>query len=193
MVSNIQDTSIKERIELKIGNIVEVEAEAIVNAANRELILGGGVAGAIRKAGGDSIQEECNRLGPIPLGESVVTSAGKLKAKYIIHAASMSLGTWTTTNSLTKAVKSSLRRAIELKVKTIAYPAIGTGAAAYPVHRCAKVMLSIFKEHLQKYSIPEKIYIILYDQKSYDTFQEVYNNLFLPNQVQSTQNFINFP
>ena len=99
------------RIELAVGDITDIEADAIVNAANNQLQLGGGVAGAVRRKGGPSIQEECDRIGPIPLGEAAVTGAGWLKAKYVIHAASMSLGQSTSEENLVASTKNSLLRA----------------------------------------------------------------------------------
>jgi O-acetyl-ADP-ribose deacetylase (regulator of RNase III) len=100
----------KAKLELKMGDITEMEVDAIVNAANNDLILGGGVAGAIRRKGGDAIQDECNKIGSVPLGEAAITTGGNLKAKHVIHAASMSLGSWTTRESLRNSVKNSLVR-----------------------------------------------------------------------------------
>ncbi len=101
----------KDRIIIKQGDITDMEVEAIVNAANTELVLGSGVAGAIRKKGGDTIQEECDNIGRIPLGQAVITGAGKLKSKYIIHAAGMHLGGRVTEESLRECTMNCLLRA----------------------------------------------------------------------------------
>jgi O-acetyl-ADP-ribose deacetylase (regulator of RNase III) len=160
-----------EQIEILLGDITEVEADAVVNAANNQLQLGGGVAGAIRRKGGPSIQEECDRVGPIPLGEAAVTGAGWLKAKYVIHAASMSLGEPTTAEHLVQSTRNSLRRADEHKLKSIAFPAIGTGIAGFPLDECARLMISAVREHLASgESSLGKVLFVLFDQAAYDAF-----------------------
>src|SRR5438445_3331057 len=95
------------RIVIVAGDVVDQQVDAIVNAANNELILGGGVAGAIRRRGGPSIQDECNRIGPISIGEAAITGAGQLAAKHVIHAASMHLGGPTTERSLHESTRNS--------------------------------------------------------------------------------------
>ncbi len=161
----------EEQIELRLGDITEVEADAIVNAANNQLQLGGGVAGAIRRKGGPSIQEECDRIGTIPLGEAAVTAAGWLKARYVIHAASMSLGHQTSAENLVASTRNSLLRADEHKLKSIAFPAIGTGVAGFPIDECARLMLAAVRQHLASgESSLEKVIFALYDQTAYDAF-----------------------
>ena len=163
----------KEKIILKQGDITGVEVDAIVNAANIELVLGGGVAGAIHKKGGPSIQGECNKLAPVPLGEAAITGAGDLKAKYVIHAASMGLrGPLTTKESLLNSVKNSLKRSEEKKLKSIAFPAIGTGIAGFPKEQCAQIMVDTILEHLRKGSSLEKVYIVLFKGPIYDVFEK---------------------
>lgn len=163
----------KEKIIIKQGDITEIEADAVVNAANNDLILGGGLAGAIRRKGGPSIQEECNQIGPIPIGEAAITGAGKLKAKYVIHAASMSLrGPMTTSESLVNSTKNSLLRAEEKGLKSIAFPAIGTGVAGFLVDQCARLMIDTVLGHLKKgKSTLEKVYFVLFDKATYDVFE----------------------
>ncbi|HLA37699.1 MAG TPA: macro domain-containing protein [Candidatus Brocadiales bacterium] len=163
----------KEKIILQQGDITGAAVDAIVNAANLELIMGGGVAGAIHKKGGPSIQEECNKLAPIPLGEAAITGAGALKAKYVIHAASMGLkGPLTTRESLLNSVKNSLKRAEEKKIKSIAFPAIGTGIAGFPKEQCAQVMVDTILEHLKKGSSLEKVYIVLFKGNIHEAFEK---------------------
>src|SRR5258708_14409709 len=110
------------------GDLVEQDVDAIVNAANNELQLGGGVAGAIRRAGGPAIQDECDAHGPIHVGEATVTGAGKLRARHIIHAASMSLGGRTTRASIKSSIDDTFRSARELHIITIALPAVRAGS-----------------------------------------------------------------
>ena len=139
-----------KKIKLVKGNIVLLEVEAIVNAANKSLILGGGVAGAIRNFGGPSIQEECNKLGSIEVGEAVITKAGNLKAKYVIHAAGPVYGEGDENQKLTKATLNSLRIAQRKKIKNIAFPAISTGIFHFPLQRCSQIMLKVAMEFLEK-------------------------------------------
>jgi O-acetyl-ADP-ribose deacetylase len=165
------------RIYFLKGDITELEVDAIVNAANNELILGGGVAGAIRIKGGPRIQEECDRVGSIRLGEAAVTTAGNLKAFCVIHAASMEMGEETTAKPLRSSTRNSLLRAEEKGLKTIAFPAIGTGIAGFPMEDCAKIMISEVLEHLKSRSSLEKIYFVLYDDAALRTFEETYKKL----------------
>ena len=167
----------KEKIILKQGNITEMEVDAIVNAANNDLILGGGVAGAIRRKGGPSIQEECNRIGPIRVGEAAVTGAGNLPAKFVIHAASMALGGRTTEQSLRSSTRNSLLRAQEKGVKTIAFPAIGTGVAGFPMKRSAEVMLQEVANFLKTETTIEKVYFVLFDETAFNSFREAFEAL----------------
>jgi O-acetyl-ADP-ribose deacetylase (regulator of RNase III) len=171
------NTNVLSRIRLLQGDITTMEVDAIVNAANNDLILGGGVAGAIRIKGGPKIQEECNKIGTIKVGEASVTSAGNLKAKYIIHSASMSLGGWTTAQSLRDAVKNTLLKTEEYQIKTIAFPAIGTGIAGFAADECAKIMFDEIISYLSNKSHLEWLYLVLYDPKTYQIFKEHYDSL----------------
>jgi len=164
---------LKDKIIIMQGDITDIEVDAIVNAANTRLLLGSGVAGAIRRRSGDSIQRECDKIGSIPLGEAVATVAGKLKAKFVIHAAGMHLGGSVSEESLREATRNSLLRADEKGLKTIAFPAIGTGVGGFPINRCAQVMIDIVVEYLknEKTGI-EKVYFILFDMETYKVFND---------------------
>ena len=159
------------------GDLTAMDVDAVVNAANTDLMLGGGVAGAIRNKGGPAIQEECDRLSPIALGEAAVTTGGRLKALCVIHAASMHLGGQTTAESLRLATHHSLQRAEEKGLKSIAFPAIGTGIAGFPMEECARIMLTETLQHLETRTSLEKIYFVLYDDAALKTFEEVYHQL----------------
>jgi O-acetyl-ADP-ribose deacetylase (regulator of RNase III) len=128
------------RVVIISGDLVEQQVDAIVNAANNDLVLGGGVAGAIRRAGGPSIQDECDRHGPVRVGEAAITGAGKLRARYVLHAASMELGGRTTRESLRSSMDDVFRLAQRHRVESIAIPAVGTGIAGFPIDECARVM-----------------------------------------------------
>ena len=135
-------------IEVLQADITSLNVDAVVNAANNHLILGSGVAGAIRTKGGPSIQEECNRIGRIEMGEAAITGAGNLPATYVIHAASMG-DEPVSERSLRDSVRNSLLRGEEKKIKSIAFPAIGTGVGGFPVKRCAEIMIEIAGRHLE--------------------------------------------
>ena len=161
----------KKNIHVRLGDITEIEADAIVNAANSELILGGGVAGAIRRKGGPSIQAECDEIGPVHVGEAAVTGAGDLKARYVIHAASMSLGGVATAESIRDSIKNSFLAASEKGVKTIAFPAVGAGIAGFPVRQCAEIMMNETIRALRN-GLVEDVTFVLFDQTAYDAFRE---------------------
>ena len=162
----------KDLSEVKIkvlqGDITESEVDAIVNAANNHLWMGAGVAGAIKVKGGKEIEEEAMKKGPVPVGEAVVTSGGKLKAKYVIHAAVMGQNLTTNEEYIKNATRNSLKRAEELKIKSIAFPAFGTGVGGFPTDRCAQLMLDQVKDFSKKTKHLKEVLFILLDKKSYD-------------------------
>ncbi len=164
-------------ILIEQGDITTYNVSAIVNAANNDLLLGGGVAGAIARKGGDAIQEECNKIGPIKIGQAAITTGGRLPAKYVLHAASMRLGGTTTEDALKSSVVACLNLAERYQLETIAFPAIGTGIAGFPIRRCAEIMLKIFVEKSQKTTCLKKIYVVLFDSEAYNIFVETKNNL----------------
>jgi O-acetyl-ADP-ribose deacetylase len=171
------DQGWRSKIVLRKGDLTEAQVDAIVNAANNDLILGGGVAGAIRAKGGPSIKAECDKLGPIPIGEAVLTGAGKLRAHYVIHAASMQLGGRTSEAALRNSTRNSLKRAAEQRLKSIAFPAIGTGIAAFPIERCAVVMLEEIRDHLRGTTVHrvepvDRVEIVLFDDRGLSVFQD---------------------
>jgi O-acetyl-ADP-ribose deacetylase len=161
----------KEKVSLQQGDITEADVEAVVNAANTHLQLGAGVAGAIRRKGGSIIQQECDAIGPISLGEAATTSGGQLKARYVIHAASMHLGGLTTEGSLRDATVHSLKRAVEKQLTSIAFPAIGTGIAGFPLDRCAQVMLEEVRKHLIGQTTLQQVIFVLFDDVALKVFE----------------------
>ena len=170
-------SEVKQKVELRQGDITELEVDAIVNAANTDLILGAGVSGAIGRKGGPVIQEQCDRIRAIPVGEAVVTSAGALKAQHVIHAATMEMGHFARERDIGRATRNALVRAEELKLKTIAFPEIGAGAAAFPADQCARVMLDVVVQHLSGSSGLERVYFVLFDAETLETFRQAYDTL----------------
>ena len=169
---------IEGRIQIEQGDITEMDVDAIVNAANNDLVLGAGVAGAIRRKGGPSIQAECDEIGTIPVGYAAITRGGNLKARYVIHAASMGLaGERTTAKSLKTSTEHSLRIAAERQLKTIAFPAVGTGVSGFPVEECAQIMLGEAVQHLKSGTPLETIYFVLFDAVTKKKFVETWEKM----------------
>jgi O-acetyl-ADP-ribose deacetylase (regulator of RNase III) len=159
------------RIVIVEGDIVEQEVDAIVNAANTDLVLGAGVAGAIRRRGGPAIQEECDAHGAIRVGEAAITGAGKLRARHVIHAASMGLGGRTTRSSLKSSMSHAFRLARHAGVKTIAIPAVGTGIAGFPLDDCARVMAECLRAAQQEGWEPKEVRFVLYGSDAKQAFE----------------------
>jgi O-acetyl-ADP-ribose deacetylase (regulator of RNase III) len=159
-------------IEIREGDISRCEADALVNAANNHLWMGSGVAGALKRAGGQEIEEEAIKKGPIPIGEAVATGAGKLKASYVIHAAVMGQDLRTDAAAINKATENSLRRADELGCKSIAFPALGTGIGGFSLPECARLMIQLVRGYAMRQTGLEKVIFILYGEPAYRVFQE---------------------
>jgi O-acetyl-ADP-ribose deacetylase len=157
------------------GDLVEQRVDAIVNAANNELLLGGGVAGAIRTRGGPTIQRECDAHGPVRVGDAAITGGGELPARYVIHAASMQLGGRTTAESLRSSMDHAFRLAREHSVRTIAIPAVGTGIAGFPMDECARVMAGCVERALAGGWNPEEIRFVLFGEGARSTFDDAFN------------------
>jgi O-acetyl-ADP-ribose deacetylase (regulator of RNase III) len=177
------------RIEIRQGDITEQpDIDAIVNAANTDLVLGAGVAGAILRKGGAVIDEEGQRQAPISLGEAAVTTAGSLPNKYVIHAAAMGYraedrlvpkdpGAGSSAEIIRNATVNSLRKAEELKLKSIAVPALATGVARFPVDRCAEVMITSARDYAAEHpdSSVELVVFVLFTSGDYETFKRFSN------------------
>jgi len=166
----IQDTEIR----VVMGDITEFKADAIVNAANNKGLMGGGVAGAIKKKGGKVIEDEAVKKCPIQIGEAIFTSAGSLKAKYVIHASTMGMNFKTDEAKIRNSCKSSLKVAEELQIKSIVFPALGCGVGGFPLLASAKIMAQEVWRHLRDNpeSCLKEVTFCLYDQKAYEVFQK---------------------
>ncbi|MHA1276101.1 MAG: macro domain-containing protein [Candidatus Helarchaeota archaeon] len=163
-------------LELVEGDLTEQTTDAIVNAANAQLILGGGVAGAIRRKGGPIIQEECNKIGGTFVGGAVITTGGNLKAKYVIHAVGPRMGEGNEDIKLKDATLNSLKVADENNLKSIAFPAISTGIFGFPIEKCAKIMLSTTIAFLSGKTGLEKVIFCLWGKKAYNIFEQELKN-----------------
>lgn len=153
------------------GDLTELAVDAIVNAANAHLVLGGGVAGAIRMKGGPTIQEECDRIGGTVVGQAVITGAGNLKARHVIHAVGPRYGEGDEDKKLENATINSLRRASENHLESIAFPAISTGIFGFPIERCAVIMLGAVQRFLENEETSLKqVFLCLWTKRDFDIF-----------------------
>ena len=159
------------KIRLVQGDITELATDVIVNAANAQLIMGGGVAGAIRRKGGPAIQEECNKIGGTFVGGAKITTGGNLKAKHVIHAVGPRMGEGNEDEKLKNATLNSLKLMDKHELKTIAFPAISTGIFGYPIERCAKIMISTAKDYLSGDTQIREVIFCLYSSSDFDVFK----------------------
>ena len=161
-------------IELVRGDIAALEVAAVVNAANEELQLGAGVAGAIRRAGGPSIQRECDRIGRCPVGGAVVTGGGDLPARFVIHAVGPVWrgGRDGEEGLLSSAVASALERAEEIGAESVALPAISTGVYGFPIDRAAEISIREAQSFAARAEKVRRIVFCLFDEKSRAAFEK---------------------
>ncbi len=163
----------KDRVFIELGDIALSTCEAVVNAANSELWMGSGVAGALRRAGGASIEQEAVRQGPIAVGEAVITRAGSLPSLHVIHAAAMGPGRRATAEGVAAATRATLTLAVEQKIDTLAFPALGTGVGGLSLEACADEMLGAVREHLLAQALPQEIRFVLFGENALLIFKRV--------------------
>jgi O-acetyl-ADP-ribose deacetylase (regulator of RNase III) len=157
-------------LELIEGDITELDTDAIVNAANSHLKHGGGVAGAIVRKGGRIIQDKSDSIGHCPVGQAVITGAGSLKARYVIHAVGPRMGEGNEDEKLRSATLHSLHLADTNQLRSIAFPAISTGIFGYPVECCARIMLVTTIDYLQGDTGLEKVVFCLFGRETLMVF-----------------------
>ncbi|MBI5215438.1 MAG: macro domain-containing protein [Ignavibacteriae bacterium] len=159
-------------LEIVQGDIAEQETEVIVNAANNHLWMGAGVAGAIKRKGGQKIEQEAIMQGPVEIGEAVATSAGTLKAKFVFHAAVMGQDLHTDAEKIKTTTRNTLKLAEEKKISSLSFPALGTGIGGFEIHHCAKLMLTEAIDFLQKTKYVTLIRFVLFDKEAFEAFNE---------------------
>jgi len=159
-------------LELLEGDITELNIDAVVNPANDKLKLGSGVAGAILEKGGASIQKECDRIGGTAVGTAVITGAGELNAKHVIHAVGPKMGEGDEDRKLSSAVRSALALADRHGLKSIAVPAISTGASGFPTDRCARITLTEIHRYLQGGTKLDRVVVVLLGEGDFNTFRQ---------------------
>jgi O-acetyl-ADP-ribose deacetylase (regulator of RNase III) len=173
----VRDRSIRQNravaeIEVQRADITKLEVDAIANAANTELKHGGGVAGAISRAGGPAVQEESDRAAPIGLGEAVETTAGEMPSRWVIHAATMKLGGPTSAEIIRDATRSTLRKADQLDAKNLALVAFGTGVGGFPLEEGARITVRTVRDELSASPAIGHVVFALRGSAAYQAFSQ---------------------
>ncbi|HEV8437764.1 MAG TPA: macro domain-containing protein [Methylomirabilota bacterium] len=168
----------KTTLVVERGDITDAEVDAVVNAANSELWMGAGVAGAMKRKGGLVIEEEALRQAPIEVGEAVLTVAGNLPATHVIHAATMGRDLKTDPDKIAAATRSTLALAEKHKLESIAFPALGSGVGGVPPPQSADAMLSTVLQHIARgNSSLQRVLFVLYQDEAYKAFTETLKRL----------------
>jgi len=166
------------KVAVFTGDITKLEADALINPANSQLIMGGGVAGAILRAGGDEIQREALKKAPIPIGRAVATTGGRLRARYVIHAPTMTRPAMPTDKeNIKKATRAALECARQAGVKTVAFPGMGTGVGGLNPEDAAEAMVEEIKKHVDAGTTIEKIILVGFNADLTQAFQKAVNTL----------------
>lgn len=167
-----------DRITVETGDITLLQVDAIVNAANSSLLGGGGVDGAIHRAAGPGLLEECRRLNGCRTGEAKLTSGYRLPAKFVIHTVGpvWQGGNFDEDHLLASCYRNSLIIALENDIRSIAFPSISTGIYGFPIERAAKIAAATVKDFLQTNGLPERVIFVTFSRKDYDIYQEILNS-----------------
>jgi O-acetyl-ADP-ribose deacetylase (regulator of RNase III) len=160
------------KIEIIQGDITKTQADALVNNASTQLYMNAGVAGALKRKGGLSIEDEALEKAPIKIGDAISTGAGQLAAQYVIHAAVMGFDFRTDAEKIKQGTASALDEANKLGIKTIAFPALGTGLAGFPIKQAAEIMVDVVKEKLPSLSV-NKVIFVLFGQDHFLEFRTI--------------------
>lgn len=169
-----------DRVRLIKGDITKVNAEAIVNAANKTLLGGGGVDGAIHEAAGPKLFEECRELEGCETGEAKITKGYNLPAKYVIHTVGPVWmgGKDNEKEKLASCYRNSLKLAVKNKIKSVAFPSISTGAYGFPIEKAAPIVFAEVKKFLETDDSIEEIIFVLFSEKDFQIYQDFYNQIF---------------
>ena len=163
-------------LEVREGDISEVEADAVANAANDRLWMGAGVAGALKRAGGEEIEREATALGPIPLGSAVATGAGRLHARYVVHGAVMGQDLRTDAELVRRTTHSCLAVADELGCRSLALPAFGTGVGGFALADCARIMVEEARGFEPR--TLERVILAVFGREAYEAFSSALSSPF---------------
>lgn len=176
MGSENMKRNVLDRIVVRMGDITQVEADAVVNAANSTLLGGGGVDGMIHWAAGSGLLEECRAIGWCPTGEARITGGYSLPARHVIHTVGpvYAIDGEDSPSLLVSCYESSLALAAENGIRTIAFPAISCGAYGYPVREACRIALDTAERFLKTHDVPEKVLFVLYSFRDYDAYREYF-------------------
>jgi len=171
----LEETKYRGRVKIRIikGDITDLEVDAIVNPANSLMLMGGGVSGAIKRRGGVEIEMEARKMAPVPVGKAVATHGGKLKVKYVIHAPTMERPAMRTTfKKVKEASKAAIQVALDLGVKSLAFPAMGAGVGGLSARISAQAILEAIEESLKDVHEPplKEVILVAYTQEDYENF-----------------------
>lgn len=171
---------LKNRVQIIEGDITKQSVDAIVNAANSSLLGGGGVDGAIHRAAGPELLEECKKLGGCPTGKAKITKGYKLPAKYVIHTVGPIYrdGKHGEAELLASCYKSCFKLAVENGIKTIAFPAISTGAYGYPFEEATRIAMEETKSFLEKDNSIQKVVFVCFGKTAFEIYQKVFEDVF---------------
>jgi len=170
----------KVKIDLLKGDITERETDAIINTANNLLILGSGLSGAIKAKGGDNIAEECSKHGGVNIGDAVITTAGDLKSKYIIHAALMEFDSPIRDENISLSLLNSLKVANKHSLKSISIPDMSVGITRFPPEKCASSLFTVIKNYIEEENKSlELIEIVLWDIETLHIYKNIYKAIFI--------------
>jgi O-acetyl-ADP-ribose deacetylase (regulator of RNase III) len=171
-----------DRIVIIEGDITQQKVDSIVNAANETLLGGGGVDGAIHRAAGPQLLEECRKLGGCPTGEAKITKGYRLPAKYVIHTVGPVWrdGKHGEEDRLASCYRNSLNLAVENNIRTIAFPSISTGAYRFPIERATRIAMTEIKKFLEKNSSIEKVVLVCFGNEVYEVYRKVLREVFTP-------------
>ncbi len=157
------------RVVIKKGDITAEKVDAVVNPANTRLIMGGGVAGAIKRKGGKEIEDEARAQGPVEIGQAVLTGAGKLPAKWVIHSPTMGMDFQTDEAKIRASVRAAVELALQKGIKSVAFPAMGTGVGGFPYEKAAKVMY----EEVSRFKNEDlEVRFVLWGDEAFEAFKK---------------------
>jgi len=176
---NFERTHKDVKIAVVTGDITRQEVDAIVNPANSLMIMGGGVAGAIKRFGGKEIEDEAIKHAPVPIGEAITTKAGKLKTKHVIHAPTMERPAMRINkDNVRLAMRGALKCAEKLRIESVAFPGMGTGVGGLNPEEAAKIMIKEIKEHIDKRTSLKQIYLVGFTEDLTHAFEAAVNEAF---------------
>jgi len=164
-------------LEILDGDLAADASDAVVNAANNEFWMGSGVAGALKARGGQSIEAEAMAQGPVEPGQCVITSGGRLAARYVIHAAVMGQDLRTSATLIDQATRHALQLAAARQLASAAFPAFGTGVGGFPLAECARIMIEAIRAHASTNTTLRRVRLVLFGQPAYRTFAEAAGGL----------------